>query len=226
MNYFLKKEEVRILMKKKFNLVCLVLIILFAVYASSLAVTLRGNLPEVKVSRVSRAPLIDGEIRDDAWVQVACSFDGVLSGWKNVWGDGLITNPRISYLCYDADNLYIATIAFVGDTSDLKKQDWDSDGLEVHLDTGSSYSQVGIFFDGEKKTAFNHLHFDAMTYIDDYFWSVEVAIPWSELGIKPSSGLELRFNLSGWDFENGWVTWGPSYENFTDRSTFGYLALR
>lgn len=212
--------------EKRDHVACFLLVILISFSCISFAVCLRDELPQISIQKVQQAPVIDGEINDKAWVEVARLFTGVLSGWKNLWGDGLVSNPRISYLCYDDDNLYIASMAFVGDTSELMKQEWDSDGLEVHLDTGENYFQIGAFFDGEKKTAKTSLVFDAATYIDDYYWSVEIAVPWKELGIEPLQGTEIRFNLAGWDYQNGWITWGPSYGSFLDRTTFGYLVLQ
>ena len=66
-----------------------------------LAVGVRGIVPEIEMIKVNEKPVIDGELNDKAWVEVARSFKCVLTGWKNQTGTSLIRNQRIVYLCYD-----------------------------------------------------------------------------------------------------------------------------
>ena len=120
-------------------LCCLVIGILLVLSLGCMA----EELPEVEITKVYVPPEIDGRLNDNAWVQAARSFTGVLAGWKTLWGDSLISNPRTAYMVYDDENLYVGMMAFVEDTSRLVKQSWDSDGLEVHLDIGSTFVNWG-----------------------------------------------------------------------------------
>lgn len=139
----------------------------------------------------------------------------------------MIKNQRIAYLGYDDQNLYVAMTAFVEDRLNLVKQSWDSDSLEIHLQVDSTHYQLGLHYDGDKMNGTSvYLHSEAKTHVTDTDWSVEAAIPWAELGVKPSPGLKLRFNLAGWDYKDKWVTWGPSYGDFLNPETFSFLVLK
>lgn len=200
----------------------LVVILLFTI--PCLAVGKKGEVPQVTIIKTHNSPSIDGKLDDSAWLEVARSFSGVLSGWKTLDGNRLITNQRIAYLTYDDHNLYLALIAYIDDPKKLEKNGWRSDGLEIHLEIGTTYYQLGVAYDGEKVIgAGAEINFTAAGNVGENYWSLEVAIPWSELGLRPNEGMELGFNIAGHDYKDTWVTWGPSYGSFLASETFAYL---
>ena len=191
-----------------------------------LAVGKKGEVPEVTIIEVKNTPSIDGKLDDPAWIEVARSFSGVLSGWKTLDGKRLIANQRIAYLTYDEKHLFVASVAFVDDPKSLEKNSWRSDGIEIHLEIGSTYYQLGVFYDGETAIGAGHsINFEAAGNAGTNYWSVEVAIPWDELGLRPKEGMEIGFNIAGHDYKDKWVTWGPSYGKFRASETLSFLKL-
>ena len=195
-----------------------------------MAVAPRGTVPEIEIIRLNEKPIIDGELNDKAWLEVARSFKGVLTGWKNQYGTELIQNQRIVYMGYDADALYIGMICYVDDTDSLRYGNnvWKDDSLEVHIEnTKGEYFQMGISCGGQwdigrlDKIFF----FDSASKIGDNYWSTEIAIPWEEIRVEPKPGMEIGFNFAGNDYKDYWVTWGPSYGSFQRPSTFSYFRL-
>ena len=216
--------------KKLFLVATLVgLCILYALPV--LAVGVRGIVPEIEMIKVNEKPVIDGELNDKAWVEVARSFKGVLTGWKNQTGTSLIRNQRIVYLCYDDEALYIGMTCYVDDIERLRYGNdvWHDDELEVHLENeDGEYFQMGIDCSGAWDIGMldKIFRFESASKIGGNFWSTEIAIPWKEVRVAPTSGTEIGFNVAGNDYLDGWVTWGPTYGSFHQPKKFCYLRLR
>lgn len=203
-------------------------IVLFAL--PILAVGKRGEVPEIVAAKLYHVPNIDGSLDDEAWVEIARSFKGVITGWKTLDGKRLIENQRVVYIGYDDDALYLGMISYVGDVESLIRGTgvWQDDAFEIHLEnTKGEYFQYGISCSGDwaNGTPEKEFSFVSSARIGKDHWSAEVKIPWKEINVQPSPGLELGFNIAGHDYLNGWITWGPSYGNFRVPSTFGYLKL-
>lgn len=221
-------------MYKREKLICLAIILfglIVLVNLPVLAVGIRGTVPEIEIAKLETAPIIDGKLTDEAWIEISRSFRGVLTGWKSLDGSRLIQNQRIVYLGYDDDALYISMICYVDDIESLSfgKDVWTDDTLEIHLENQhGEYFQLGISCMGDWAigTLDNKFSFNSATNIGKNYWSVEVAIPWKEIRVEPKLGTEIGFNVAGHDYYNGWVTWGPSYGNFRLTENFCYLKLQ
>lgn len=207
------------------------LVLLLAFSSAIWAVAPRGTVPEIEIIKLTEKPVIDGELDDNAWVEVAKSFNGVLTGWKNQYGTALAKNQRIIYLGYDDEALYIGMIAYVDDVGSLRYSNWVfyDDSLEVHIEnTMGEYFQMGISCGGQwdigrlDKIFF----FDGASKIGANYWSTEVAIPWEQIRVRPTPGTEVGFNFAGNDYKDSWVTWGPTYGSFLRPETFSYLRLK
>src|SRR3990170_1107489 len=66
-------------------------------------------------------------------------------------------------------------------------------------------------------------------HLDDTAWTLEVAIPWADLGlISPQSGDLLGFNVCRNRYLSGrteWSNWAQTKGNFHDVERFAHLVL-
>jgi hypothetical protein len=156
---------------------------------------------------------------------------------------------------YDNTYLYVVVIAketyafnqtqtWFQDDSDASTP-WDDDAVEIFIDpknghpifqaivshkadynaprelwVNGNYTKDGILFG----TAFQ----SGTKYISQY--QVEVAIPWSKLGITPSSGLQFGFDIAVDDDDNGGardgqVVWKGTANNWNSTAGYGLLKL-
>lgn len=215
--------------KKVFG--CSLLVLFLAFSPSILAVAPRGTVPEVEIIRVEEKPTIDGALDDKAWLEIARSFTGVLTGWKNQHGTALAQNQRIVLMGYDDEALYVGMICYVDDVGSLRygNEVFYDDALEVHIEnTQGDYFQMGVSCGGQWDigTLDNIAFFECASEIGDNYWSTEIAIPWEEIRVKPTPGTEIGFNFAGNDYKDYWVTWGPTYGTFQRPNTFSYLRLK
>ena len=206
-------------------------LILWGISSSVFAVAPKGTVPEIEVIQIVNKPKIDGVLDDEAWVEVARSFTGILTGWKNLHGTSIIENQRIVLMGYDETALYIGMICYVDDITRLRfgNDVFRDDTLEIHLEnTQGEYFHAGISCSGQRSlsTASKLFLFESATKIGDNHWSLEVAIPWESIRIKPEVGTEIGFNFAGNDYKDRWITWGPSYGAFQRPETFSYLRLK
>ncbi|MBT3381340.1 MAG: hypothetical protein HN742_20265 [Lentisphaerae bacterium] len=68
----------------------------------------------------------------------------------------------------------------------------------------------------------------AATKLHQDHWSLEIAIPWEDLGITPSRGALLGFNICRdrlIDNAKLWCNWSQTKSNFHDPIRFGHLVL-
>lgn len=217
------------LRRKKYYSLLVVAILVFKTLLVSTVIA-SGTIPEVSITKLQVKPIIDGKIDDDAWVEVARSFKGVLSGWKNQSGSVLAQNQRIVYLGYDDEALYIAMTCYVDNIESLIVGDsvWDDDHFEVHLvNTNDEYFQLGVTSSG--RWALGRLNklfrFQSAVHIGNNYWSVEVKIPWREVRVIPEVDTKIRFNVAARDYLDNWVTWGPTYGGFQKPENFAILKL-
>src|SRR5215210_6853789 len=63
-------------------------------------ITIRRNLPAV---RLTQPPVIDGDLSDPCWQEVA-----KLERWTDVLYSNLVQDQTVGYLAYDEKNIYVA----------------------------------------------------------------------------------------------------------------------
>jgi hypothetical protein len=178
------------------------------------------------------------------------TVDGVISetGWnlnKSVSKTtvGTPNNTTTFGVLWDNTNLYIA--AKVLDANLFASQSavanyWNNDAIEVFIDANNnksttydgsdnqiiqSYNQTGIF----SKLAISGLQHAWAPITGGY--TVEIAIPWSQLGITaPAAGTSIGFDLGNDDDDNGsgranQAVWNGNSNNYQNTSAFGTLTL-
>jgi hypothetical protein len=186
--------------------------------------------PVVVAEKVAVPPIIDGDLKDSLWTQIAVGQRGVMAGWRLLRAKPpkLAPQNRIAFVCYDDQCLYIGMQAYVVDvldiTADKVASVFSNDCLEVHIKLpDGTYYQFGIDalgrIGGGQIDGFadiNAIHGAAL--MQDNGWTAELAVPWNFLGVKPQRGMELGFNLAANTAHQGTkataretITWAPSY---------------
>jgi len=156
---------------------------------------------------------------------------------------------------YDNNYLYVAvsvnesyvynqTLGWLYEDSD-PTMPWEDDGIEIFIDpknghplfqaiinapkamngaaslwTNNNYTKDGILFASAFYTGTKYVH----------QYQVEVAIPWSKLGITPTSGLQFGFDIAVDDDDNGGardgqIAWKGTANNYNNSFNYGNVKL-
>lgn len=210
---------------KRSTVVLLVLTLALAFSAIASAAT--PNL-ELVIPKAKAAPKIDGKLNDAAWLNASINGGKVVIDVDNT-GSWIVDYPRVGYLTYDADALYVAFRIFAPDVTKLLTTDpswWNNDEIEIFLDPNQKglATQFGVTAGGQTNS-------DAIKAAIDKSgirWTVEVAIPWGAVNAKaPAVGDKWGLNLTGHQIAAGtsWVAWNTTYGAFNNPSKFGVVTF-
>jgi len=216
----------------------------------SLPVLAHGSEPRpvalYNAQRCTQPPVIDGDLQADACWKDLPLADHFYQYWKPV-----PTRPplRTSFrACFDDTGLYLgitledehmATLK-----ADIKDRDnpetWTDDCVEIMVDpfnTGDSYTKFTVNANGARHDQIaSHLELNdgwssenwraaVRKYADE--WTIEVSLPWSDLGAKPRDGDVWSFDLVRYSFSTGafrGVTWSLGGAGAAPQN-FGYLGF-
>jgi hypothetical protein len=176
--------------------------------------------------------------------------DGVLSegDWqittpvsKRTVGD--TTNNQVSYgLLWDQTYLYVGVRVLDSSLNyNHDRGEWDNDAVEIYVDANNNKGAAYDSQDRQFLKAYNtdyiweqHAHTagvqQAWSLIEGGY-SMEVAIPWSNLGISPSPNLAIGFDLGNDDDDSNagresQMMWNGQGINFFNTQGFGTAILR
>ena len=173
--------------------------------------SLTPEMRTIKAVRAEAAPALDGKLDDACW-QKAESVTGFL--YLN--SDRPARYQSFGHVCYDDSHLYIGMKCLMpkgqkpaGKARPHDGRIWSDDIVEIMLDPGltrSDYYQLavnayGATFDcsrlhgGSLEDDSWNGEWTAATHIGDGWWSVEMAIPFHNLGISPKAGSTWGINL-------------------------------
>jgi len=164
--------------------------------------------PDIEIIKISKAPIIDGQLSDIAWREIAEYRKGVLSGFRfypKRFSTKIPEQQRIVYLGYDKTNLYIAMQAYTPDVFMLRsnKNLFANDCVEIHVKTttGTLY-QIGLDINNANilnciNASDKHPQKSIKSAVGFglNFWVAELAIKWSDLGISPTSNAIFYMNV-------------------------------
>jgi cellulose/xylan binding protein with CBM9 domain len=170
-------------------------------------------------------------------------------------GRPLAGHPRQAtvYTLWDAKNLYLAFDVHSSKLRAVVREHdgdklWEDDGIEFLVDAGLHRTKqflpddfsyhiniLNTVYDdrgtpgGQPDPKWNGAARHAVTILDDYHYIVEVAVPWSEIGLRPKLGtrLGIDFCVNGKDPSTGeydYFDW-CGLKVFHDPSGFGELVL-
>jgi endoglucanase len=188
--------------------------------------------PATTAQRASGPMTIDGNLSEAGWI-ITNTVTRTIIGTDN--------NTVTFGALWDDTYLYVgAKVLDANLFSDSAPYPWQDDALEIYIDgnhnRGTSYDTYDrqivkgwntgdIWVNGNQTNGI----LQAWAPITGGY-SVEVAIPWGDLGITPSSGAVIGFDVGNDDDDNGGDRegqdmWAGTVNNWTDTSAFGDLTL-
>ncbi len=200
---------------------------------------LSPDAPTLRITPMAKAPVIDGVLKPGEWDGTAATNNFHTLGSNNV-----PSTTQTAWVGYDSQNLYVAvSVALPKGQAPIaiqRERDgaiWQDEGVELFIDplhtnmTSYQFScnAAGSVCDTkDKETTWNGA-WSAKTSAGDDAWYLEMAIPFSTLGISPSSadrlmGFNVCVNRKGPDTN---LTWAPLLETggFHQPGKFGHLML-
>jgi chitodextrinase len=199
--------------------------------SNRVTVTTASSPPALSAAKASAAVTVDGNLTEAGW-SVAAPADKTISGTPN--------NTVLVGTMWDANYLYIGAkitdAALQNDSGVIN----DDDSIDVYIDADRNRSTVYDSFDRHFTFGYNDTVFTeknnkttgvmfATTPVTGGY-QVEVAIPWSNLGITPAAGLKLGFDLANNDDDDGstrdsQLMWNGTGNNYQNTSAFGDVLL-
>jgi hypothetical protein len=192
----------------------------------------------VVIPGVPEGPTMKGDLSDPLWNRGAALMD-----FTGIFADKTITQQTVVHLLYDSKYLYIGVDAREADMkslvarfSGLTNDVWRDDSVEIFLDTlnaGNVHYHFCINSIG------GHLQERLLSQCDpgpkwecrsivktgrdSGGWTIELAVPFADMGIKPSKGLVWAMNVgrSRKAVAEEYSAWNPSPEGFDQPYYFG-----
>jgi hypothetical protein len=184
----------------------------------------------VTAGQLTGALTIDGNLSETAW-----AISNTVS--KSVIGTA---NNTVTYgVLWDNTNLYIGVkvldASLHGNPTDL----WNGDAVEVMIDANNNKGAVYDGRDNQLIQAYNSTALFSKVSVTgvQHAWaaisggySIEMAIPWSQLGLTPSVGLNIGFDIANDDDDAGGgrtaqAVWFGTINDYQNTSGFGTLVL-
>ncbi len=181
-------------------------------------------------------PVIDGALTDSCWTDAP-----ILTGFSVLAAKDRASNQTEVKICHDGKNLYIAARLFEPQPERLvarfTQRDSDvyhDDSFEIFVDTNldrKTYCQFiinskAVVHDQKNADVGWNSHVSAASARGDDFWTVEVAIPWGDLGVEKHGGKILAVNFCRNDHLSGtFSSWSPVTRSFLEPRSFGHLLI-
>jgi hypothetical protein len=193
-------------------------------------------------------PVIDGEVQHDPAYSV-CPIGNVT---KKVFNNS--DNEGTFRLTWDGNFLYLGIVVWdnLGYTNTLYNDSpeiWNDDAVEIFIDPTNSklpyfdpnlHRQILVKYSPEgtspavsvRGNSAGIVSASKLVYSKIYLggYSIEVAIPWSNLGVTPISGKYMGFDISVNDDDNGGnrdsqIAWKGTFDNWQNSSLWGTVML-
>jgi hypothetical protein len=174
--------------------------------------------------------------------------DGIFSepAWQGPWtpviktADGSTAGTSAQFkTLWDNQYLYVGVTVIKNPLSNAASQAFNNDTVEVFLNTDdvlgptNQPDDFGFTFGwnnpivGERQGRTTGVLFSTATLPNGY--TLEAAIPWSTLGVAPSAGATLGFDLGVYESDAGCrageLIWNGTFFDTVDSRSFGALAL-
>jgi hypothetical protein len=181
--------------------------------------------------RAPGAITVNGNLNETGW-----SLSKTVS--KNTIGTG--NNTTTFGVLWDNTNLYVGVRVLDANLHSDSPDPWEDDAVEVYIDANNNRLTT---YDGRdnqiiknynKNSVFTKLSITGLQHA--WFaisggYSVELAIPWSQLGISsPANGTTLGLDIGYNDDDNAGArdaqaVWNGTINNYNNTSAFGKLVL-
>lgn len=193
-------------------------------------------MPSVNVTKVTEAPIIDGKLDEEPWLQAA-----QIRLLHTELGDAAPVQTEVM-LAYDDKNLYVAYISHEPAMENIKASITKHDGptfyddsIELFLDPWAkrreyyhfSANTLGTQFDAKVNNPSVNPKWQVAAAKHEDKWTVEAAIPFESLGIpapEPNDTWFANFAKNRWATgEPLYITWSVPYGTFHRPERFGTI---
>lgn len=201
---------------------CLLLLCVAALHA-------RAESAKYHAPKTATPPVIDGKLDDACWKAAPPR-----AGFMELGKDTYVNCQSFLQLLWDEKNLYVGLKAMEPLMDKLVVSGgglWSDDGIEIFVALPSGYGQHAI------NTAGSQWGREAATqgwpgkvFKGDGFYSVELAIPFEKLGVRPVENTFIRANFDRNRRTLGkdkWVPscWSPNRKGFHEPENFGQIVF-
>jgi PKD repeat protein len=152
---------------------------------------------------------------------------------------GTANNTTTFGALWDNTNLYIGVRVLDGNLYSDSPEWWEDDAVELYIDANNNKLSTYDGLDNQIIKGYNKPGISTKLNITglQHAWAtasggytIEFAIPWSQLGISPTSGTTIGFDIGYNDDDNGGTRegqamWNGTIDNWQNTSQFGTLKL-
>ncbi len=174
---------------------------------------------------------VDGNLNESTW-QLSNSVAKTTTGSPN--------NTVTFAVRWNSAYLYIGVRVLDGNLYNDSADVWEDDAVEIFLDANHNHGTTYDSYDRQYIKGYNDSSLFAQGSATGVLhavqsitggYSVEIAIPWSNLGITPSVNLVIGFDAGYDDDDNGGArdgqaVWWGNINNYNNTSAFGDLVLK
>ncbi|MFB9327118.1 sugar-binding protein [Paenibacillus aurantiacus] len=200
--------------------------------SNAVSVTMDASYTLIHAGKTNAAVAIDGSLNEQAWSLTKQAGKAVSGTANNTTNFGVL---------WDDDYLYVAASVVDGNLSNNSAEPYADDSIEIYIDGDHNKGTVYDGFDRQFIKGWNDSSlFEARSLTSGVLhawtattagYSVEMAIPWSSLGITPSAGMTIGFDVANNDEDDGngrhsQTVWAGTADNWTNTSAFGELFLQ
>jgi hypothetical protein len=185
---------------------------------------------KVYAARVSGTVTVNGSLSESAWSLGKTISKSTVGTPDNTASFGVL---------WDNNNLYIGVRVLDGTLYNDSPDAWDNDAVEIYIDANNNKLSVYDGRDNQLIKAYNGSGLFAKTALTgvQHAWaaipggySVEISIPWSQLGVNPAADLNIGFDIGYDDDDNGGArdgqaVWYGNVNNYASTAGFGTLVL-
>ncbi|MNI11481.1 Endo-1,4-beta-xylanase A precursor [compost metagenome] len=199
--------------------------------SNTVSVTLDASYTLIPVTKTNAAIQVDGLLDETVWAITNQANKNVLSTSNNTTQFGVI---------WDNTYLYVGVTVFDGNLYNNSPEPYSDDSVEIYIDGNHNQAATYDSYDRQFIKGWNDsalYEARSLTNGIQHAWaataagySVEMAIPWSSLGITPSAGMMIGFDVANNDEDDGngrnsQTVWAGVSTNWTNTSAFGELKL-
>ncbi len=180
---------------------------------------------------VGTAPTIDGLLNESAWGALTTANKTTIGTPNNTVTFGAM---------WDNTNLYVGVKVLDANLFNDSANIWEDDSVEIYIDANHNHGTVYDSFDRQFTKGYNDTALGgtgSQTGVVHAWaaisggYSVELAIPWSNLGVTPAVNMTLGFDIGNNDDDNGGtrdsqLVWWGTINDYNNTSAFGHVVLK
>jgi len=211
------------------SLLCLIvmmgLLVPYGTFGTAVAVA-----GQVDANNVGTAPTIDGNLSESGW-NLAQTVNKTTIGTPN--------NTVTMGAMWNSTYLFVGVRVLDGNLFNDSANTWEDDSVEVYIDANNNKGTTYDSFDRQYVKGYNDTGLSGIGSQTGvvHSWaaitggySVEMAIPWSNLGVTGAAGLTMGFDVGYNDDDNAGTrdsqaVWWGTINNYNNTSAFGSVVL-